>query len=63
MSIARALPLFSPLGCLRIKTPHYYRIHAALRAYSEEQKRARLSKRQRGQRKNKIYKQTGETNG
>jgi len=55
-----AHPLFAPLGCLRIKTPDYYRIHAALRAYSEEQKRAHLSKRQRGLMRKLKFRQNGE---
>lgn len=52
--------LFAPTGTLKHRTPAYHAVHADLRFTAAKAKRASLSKHERGVRRVKIYKQTGE---
>jgi hypothetical protein len=55
------LHLFPELGTLKRRNENYSRIHADLTLTYLEEKKATLTKQERGELKNTIYRKTGET--
>jgi hypothetical protein len=52
---------YVPLGCLKRRNSEYGPTHADLTLTYLEEKKARLTKQERGELKNTIYRKTGET--
>lgn len=58
--MTRALPIGSPIGCLKRRSQAYHEMHAGLVAFFLEVQADRKTKRERKQGSSKLFVQTAE---